>query len=209
IVYKIPYDVSFEEAGLIETLSCCIHIVEEADIKMSDVVVIIGGGAMGLIIVQLVRNKGAKRIILSEPFDFKRELALKFGADIVVDPMDENLASSVRKVSAYGANIVIEGLGLPETIEESLTLLGKKGTLVLPGLCPEDKKVNISPYQITTNEITIKGTFLNPFSFSRSVDQISKIQSAPLLTGTFPLSQIKEAMEEAERGNQIKIIVKP
>ena len=209
IVYKIPDDIPFEKAGLIETLSCSIHVIEEANIKFGDVVVIIGGGAMGLISLQLIRQKGAGSIILSEPVEFKKKLALKLGADIVIDPMREDLVSSVRKVSKHGANVVIEGIGLPETIEESLKMLAKKGTLVLPGLCPEDKTANIHPYQITRDEITIKGTFLNPFSFGRAVDEISKIVSAPLITASFSLNNIKEAMEEAEGGNQIKIIIKP
>ncbi len=209
IVYKIPDDNSFEEAGLIETLSCSIHVIEEANIKFGDVVVIIGGGAMGLILLQLVKQKGAELIILSEPVEFKRKLAMELGADIVVDPMREDLVSSVRKASKYGANVVIEGIGLSETIEQSLKMLAKKGTVVLPGLCPEDKRVNIRPYQITRDEITIKGTFLNPFSFARAVDLISKIVRAPLITSSYPLSSIKEAMEQAEKGNQIKIIIKP
>ena len=209
IVYKIPDDVSFEEATLIEPLSCSIHVIEEATIKFSDVVVIIGGGAMGLLMLQLARQKGAKQIILSEPIESKRELALKLGADIVVDPVSENLVSIVKKVSKYGANVVIEGIGLPSTIEESFKMLAKKGILVLPGICPEEKNVNISPYQITRDEIIIKGTFLNPFSLSKAVYQILKITTAPLITSSYDLGNIKEAFEEVEKVNQVKLIIKP
>ena len=208
IVHKIPDDISFEEATLIEPLSCSIHVIEEANIKFGDVVVIIGGGAMGLLMLQLVKQKGAKLIILSEPIEFKRELALRLGADIVVDPINENLVSIVKKVSKYGANVIIEGIGLPRVIEESLKILARKGVLVLPGLCSENKKVNISPYQITRDEIIIKGTFLNPFSFSKAVDQISEITTTPLITGSYNLDNIKKAIEEAEKGNQIKVIIK-
>ncbi|MCL5069344.1 MAG: zinc-dependent alcohol dehydrogenase family protein [Actinobacteria bacterium] len=209
IVYKIPSDVSFEEATLIEPLSCSIHVIEESNIKFGDIVLIIGGGTMGLILLQLVKQKGAKLIILSEPLEFKRELALKLGADIVIDPINENLVSSVKRVSRHGANVIIEGIGLPETIEESFKILPRKGTLILPGLCPENKKINISPYQITKDEITIKGTFLNPFSFSRAIDKISTITATPLITNIYTLNNIKEAIEEAAKGDQIKIIIKP
>lgn len=209
IVYKIPDNISFEEATLIEPLSCSIHIIEEANIKFGDFIVIIGGGAMGLLMLQLVKQKGAKITILSEPVKFKRELALRLGADIVVDPMNENLVSSVRKTSKYGANVIIEGIGLPRVIEESLKILARKGILVLPGLCLENKKVNIFPYQITRDEITIKGTFLNPFSFSKAIGQISEITTGPLITGIYDLGNIKKAVEEVEKGNQIKVIIKP
>ncbi|MCK5156489.1 MAG: zinc-dependent alcohol dehydrogenase family protein [Spirochaetales bacterium] len=209
LVYKIPDDVSFGQAALIETLSCCIHIIEEADIKVSDTVVIIGGGAMGLILLQLARKKGAAGIILSEPVESKRQIALKLGADIAIDPTRQDLASVVRSMSKQGANVVIEGLGLPDTIEESLTLLAKKGRLILPGFRLEERKIHISPYFLTTNEITIKGVFLNPFSFSKAVDQVSNLECDLIITGNYPLEQINEAMKEAEKGNQIKLIIKP
>lgn len=209
IVHKIPDSITFEEATLIEPLSCSIHVVEEANVKFGDIVVVIGGGTMGLILLQLIKQKGAKLIIVSEPVEFKRELAQKLGADIVIDPINEDLISSVRKISRYGANVVIEGIGLPKTVEESIKILNKKGTLVLSGLCPESKTINISPLQIIRDEITIKGAFLNPFSFSRAVDQVSKIDTKCLITGSYALGDIKEAMEEAEKGNQIKIIIKP
>ena len=209
IVYKIPDDVSFEEATLIEPLSCSIYIIEEANIKFGDVVLIIGGGAMGLLLLQLARQKGAKTIILSEPVKLKRELGLKLGADIVIDPINEKLVPAVKRVSKHGANVVIEGIGFPTTIEESLKIVSDKGMLILAGLCSEDKTVNISPYQLTKREITIKGTFLNSFSFLKAVDTITEIITAPLITSSYNLDNIKEAMEEAGKGNEIKIIIKP
>ena len=209
ITYKIPDTISFEEATLIEPLSCCIHIIEEANIKFGDFVVIIGGGTMGLILLQLARQKGAGIIILSEPMEFKRELALKLGADFVINPTNESLFSFIKKINRSGANVVIEGIGLTETIKESIEVLNRKGTLVLAGLCSEDKTAIFSPCYIIKNEITIKGTFLNPFSFAKAIEQFSKIITSPLITRIYYLSDINHAMEEAEKSNQIKIIIKP
>ena len=96
-----------------------------------------------------------------------------------------------------------------ETIEQCLAVLSRKGKLILSGLCPEDKTISISPSRLTMDEIIIKGTFLNPFSFATAVDQISTIVRKPLITSCYPLDDIKKAMEEAEKGNQIKIIIKP
>ena len=209
IVYKIPDNISFEDAGLLETLSCCIHIIEETGIRAGDIVVIIGGGAMGLLILQLARQKGAGLVILSEPVEFKRKLALKLGADIVVDPAREDPVLCVKRLSRYGANAVIEGVGLSATIEQAFAMLDKKGTLILAGLCPEYEKVNVSPYQVTRNEITVKGAFLNPFSFARAVSQISKIDRTDLITGRYPLDAIVEAIAEAQKGNHVKVVIKP
>lgn len=209
LVHKIPDQVSFQEAALIETLSCCIHIVDAAGIRIGDTVVIIGGGAMGLMLVQLARQKGAGQIVVSEPVEFKRKLAVELGADLGVNPLNEDLPAAVRKINPYGANVVIEGVGLPAAIEQACNMLARHGMLVLAGLCPENKTVPVCPYRITRDEITVKGAFLNPFSFARAIDCLGRIAKDRLITGTYPLNAVAKAMEAAQSGNNVKIVINP
>ena len=209
LVHKIPDHVSFQEAALIETLSCCIHIIAEAGIRTGDTVAIMGGGAMGLMLVQLARQKGAGQIVVSEPVEFKRKLVVELGADRGVDPLNEDLPATVRQMNPYGANVVIEGVGLPAAIEQAFNMLARRGTLVLAGLCPENKTVPVCPYRLTRDEINVKGAFLNPFSFARAIDCLGHIDKSKLITGTYPLSAVAEAMEAAQGGNHVKIVINP
>ncbi len=90
-VYKISDKLSFEEAAMAEPLSCCLHGIDLCNIETGDTVLVIGGGPIGLIMLQLARNAGASKVILSEPVSEKRELALNLGADMVINPIEQNV----------------------------------------------------------------------------------------------------------------------
>ena len=189
IVHKIPDTISFEEATLIETLSCSIHVVEEANIRFGDVVVIIGGGAMGLILLQLVRQKGAGLIVLSEPVEGKRNLALKLGADVV-----------------------IEAVGTPQTIELAIRLARKSGRIIIFGFAPEREKASFIPFDVLSKELTIMGSWVNPYTFSRSLDILSagKIDVKSLVSLNVPLDNIMDgfsAMQEKPKGFMKALVV--
>ena len=85
-VYKIPDNVSFEEAAFGEPLACAVHGVDLAGIRQGDVVLVLGAGGMGNLITQLAAQAGASQVIVSEPIAFRRERALENGATHVIDP---------------------------------------------------------------------------------------------------------------------------
>ncbi|MEW9671081.1 alcohol dehydrogenase catalytic domain-containing protein, partial [Ammoniphilus sp. 3BR4] len=94
---KIPDHVPFEQAVVVEPLACCINGQRKANVSMNDTVVIIGGGPIGLMHVQLAKAAGARQVILSEPIDHRREKALIAGADLVVNPEVDSLHDLVMK----------------------------------------------------------------------------------------------------------------
>src|SRR5271169_4270169 len=94
-VYILPQAMIPEVAVFIEPVSCAIHGIDLAKIKTGDTVVIVGGGTIGLIMLQLVRLAGAARIVVVEPLQQKRLLATELGADIVLNPMEDNVQSVI------------------------------------------------------------------------------------------------------------------
>lgn len=89
-----------EHGAMTEPLACCIHGIDRAALRSGDIVCIIGGGAIGLLMVQLARLSGASHVILSEPVQARRDIALQIGADAVIDPLQENLCARVKKSPA-------------------------------------------------------------------------------------------------------------
>jgi 2-desacetyl-2-hydroxyethyl bacteriochlorophyllide A dehydrogenase len=210
IAYPIPKSVSFKQAVLIEPLSCCLHAIDEANIRAGDIVAIIGGGTMGLISLELCRNAGVKKIILSEPIEKKKKLAKKLGASTVCSPLKGNLSSTVKSLSPRGADVIIDNVGRPDTIKEAFRSLRRKGRLILSGLVLQKFDLPISPFEITKNEIEIKGAFLNPGTFVRAIKAIKtkKIKAQSLITHEFPLGDINKAFETAKKEEAIKVVVK-
>lgn len=210
LVYKIPENISSSEAIFIETISCCLHAIDKAEINAGEKVLILGAGAVGLIMLQLVKRIASK-VFISEPMENKRKIALELGADIAINPMSEDITSIIKKeTNEHGIDKIIDCSGKIEAVKNSIKMLKRGGTLVLSALYPKLAELQINPMEILQNEITIKGSFLNPFTYSRSIDILSnnKIKVKQLITHRFKLNEIEKAYKIFPKGEAIKILIK-
>lgn len=209
-VFKLKEEVTFEAAAMCEPVGCCVHGIDQANIKAGDVVMIIGGGAIGLIMMQLARISGASTVIVSEPIAEKREKALALGADYAVDPMAANAVEELRKTQEMPKiNVVIECVGRPETMQDALKYAGRGATVVFFGLTEPDCEIPLNPYQVFQKELTITSSFVNPYTHSRAVDLINggKLKLEELISDIIPLDEIEKAF--VIRGKNGKMIIKP
>ncbi|MDW7655892.1 MAG: zinc-dependent alcohol dehydrogenase family protein [Bacillota bacterium] len=168
IVYKVGDELSFEQAAMSEPVACCLHGLDLAQIKAGDTVMIIGGGTIGMIMLQLARISGAARIILSEPVAAKRELGLKLGADKVVNPLDECIEDILRDNNII-VNVGIECVGNPKTMLDTIKYTGKGGHVMLFGLTSPECEIPVKPYEIFQKELTIRASFINPYTQERAI----------------------------------------
>ena len=116
-VHQIPDHVSFKQAALLEPLACVIHGNDLADIRLSDNVVIVGAGPIGLLHLQLAKHRGAGKVIVTDVSDVRLERARKLGAENTVNAEKENQVQKVMELTGgLGADVAIEAVGLPETL---------------------------------------------------------------------------------------------
>jgi 2-desacetyl-2-hydroxyethyl bacteriochlorophyllide A dehydrogenase len=209
LVYKISSTTSFIEATFVEPLSCCLHVINEANIHVGDFVAIIGGGTMGLLGLQLCNKAGAHPIILSEPVQQKRELAERLGATRTCDPTKGDLPALIRSMSTHGADIVVDNVGNERTLKDAITSLRRKGKLVLSGLS-KTESFPFSAVDIVKHEIEIRGAFLNPHTFSRAIDIIESkaIDVHALITHQFALEDLDKALITLESNQAVKIVMR-
>lgn len=210
-VYKLKKDVSFEVAAMCEPVGCCVHGIDQANIKVGDVVLIIGGGAIGMIMMQLAKLSGASAVIVSEPIESKREMALRLGADYAINPMEENaLENLLRQEELAKINVSIECVGRPETMKDALEYAGQGATVVFFGLTAPDCEIPLKPYQVFQKELTITASFVNPFTHSRAVDLINshKLKLEELISDRIPIDDIEKAFTDI-RGKNGKMMIIP
>lgn len=211
----LPLDraIPLEQWALMEPVSCCLHGIDVAGVKPGDRVIILGGGSIGLILLQLARCAGASQAIVSEPQERKRVLAEQLGADATVDPvaLGDGLTEAVREITGGGAEVVIEAAGLPATARAALALACKGGTVLFFGVCPQNLEVPVRPYWVYHNEVTIKGTFTNPLTDSRAVRLLSsgRVRTEPLISHRFALDDLQVGLDAVRRGETVKAIVMP
>jgi len=208
-LYRIPEGFTPEQSAFVEPVSCAIHGIDLARIMTGDSVVILGGGTIGLIMLQLARAAGASRIIVAEPLAHKRELAKELGGDTVLDPAD--LAAAVKDLTGVGADVVIECVGSPRTAALAVDLARRGGTVEFFGVCPLGATIPLEPNAVYFKELTIVGSYVNPFTFARSIAllQSGRVRVDRFTIDTFPLDGVHDALAYQREGRTIKSIIRP
>ena len=208
---KIPDQLSFEQAVITEPLACCINGQRKANVKMGDVVVVIGGGPIGLMHVQLAKIAGARKVILSEPIDHRRAKALLAGAEYAVNPEVESLQDIVfNETEGLGADVVIMAIGIPFLVNTSASLLKKGGTLNLFAGFTNGVLSEIDPNIIHYNEITINGTSaLTRADYHKALSLLAsgQINTDVIITTGYSLENIEQAILDVKNGNHMKTVI--
>ena len=211
-VYKIPDDMSWGDAALVEPVSCVVNGVRRAGIRPGDSVVIIGAGPIGLIWTALAKKRGAGRIIVSEVMEKRKKMAEKLGADVIIDPTQEDPVERVKELTnGRGANIAVEVVGRPVTVRQAIQMLAYGGRAVLFGTCPMDAQVSITPYDIMRHEKEIVGSFIANFTFAPAIQIMYNklVPSDVLITHEFKVEEIHKAFQTHRSGESIKILIRP
>jgi 2-desacetyl-2-hydroxyethyl bacteriochlorophyllide A dehydrogenase len=192
--YRLPDDFDLSLASFAEPLSCCLRGIEHADIKPGNTVVIIGGGSIGLLMVQLVRNAGAAKIILIEPDLIKRNLGIELGADYAFSPTNDNLSEVIKDSTQSQTDVIIECVGKSETVELAVKLACKGSKIVIFGLAPLDHNVTLNLQYLFKNELIILNSYLNPFTFRPAINLLiaGKINVQKLITNQIVLKNINK-----------------
>jgi 2-desacetyl-2-hydroxyethyl bacteriochlorophyllide A dehydrogenase len=209
-VYPLPKDLSLEVAALAEPLSCCLHTLSLSGIRPGDSVAVVGAGTIGLMLLQLARRAGATRVLVSEPSPAKREMASRLGADVVVDPLHEDLQTAARDMSGgHGVDVALEAVGARQTVIDAIALPRRGGTVVLMGVASPTTEVPLRPFDMFERELTIKSAYIREFEFQRTLELLPVLELQGLVTDRFALSKAVEAVANVKSGHGIKTVVSP
>jgi L-iditol 2-dehydrogenase len=153
--------------------------------------------------LQMAKIYGAFPIVVSEPDKTKHQLAIRLGGDQVITP--EELSQN-----PIGFDFVIECVGRKESMEQAVKMAKKGGNILLFGVSKPDMKIEISPFDIFSKELTIKGSFINPYTHDQAISlvQQGKIQIKPLLSHHFKLEDLPTIMNDYRKMNVKKGIIR-
>jgi (R,R)-butanediol dehydrogenase/meso-butanediol dehydrogenase/diacetyl reductase len=209
-VYLLPDDISLEVGSFLEPVSVAVHAIDRANVRTGGSVAICGGGPIGLLCLEMALRAGAARTLLSEPVATKRELAKKLGADVTVDPFNEDLEAAGKKLTdGRGFDTVIDASGNVAAAKQAVGLADNGGTILWAAVYGKDVEIAVSPFLMYAKELTITSTFVSPYSFPRALAMLPKLELQPLITDIVPLAEIRKAFELHKAGKSIKILVKP
>lgn len=197
-LHKVDNNLPWEEVVLAEPYTIGAQAVWRGNVQPGDFVFIHGSGPIGICILKLAKLAGATVMIS----DIKKErlaFAEENGADYIVHAGDENVLEKLLDVTnGEGANVVIDAVCLPFTVEQSVQMASVAGTIVILGF--DERHSQIPQLPITKKELTIVGSRLQTNQFAKVVQLLNegKLRSNGLITHRFSVDQAQEAFTFVE-----------
>lgn len=210
-VYKLGNNTTFEQGAMTEPVACCLHGIDMCNIQPGSSVVVIGGGMIGLLMLQLARLAGAARTALLEPVESKREVAKKLGADVCIDPIHEDVKAVLAENGMKWVNTVIECVGRTSTIEQAIDIVGNKGTVMMFGLTKPDDAISLKPFEVFQKEIELKASFINPYTQKRALELIDsgRLDVSSMVYEVAGLDDLADILAKPELRANGKYIISP
>lgn len=190
ILYKVPEEVTFTQAAMVEPVAVAAHAVELASVGWNDSVVVVGAGMIGLFVIQVLRSKGCGKIIVVDIETEKLEMAKKLGADYIFNQKTDNVKQEIIALTSNrGADCSFEVVGIDATVETAIESVRKGGTVTLIG--------NLSPFvrlplqTVVTRQIRLQGSCAICGEYQAVLDMIARkqIDVNSLLSAEAPLSE--------------------
>jgi L-iditol 2-dehydrogenase len=211
-MFKIPDDMSFVNAALLEPLTCATYGIEESNIHLGDTVVVNGVGPIGLLFVKLATLKGA-RVIATDMSEKRLEIAKKLGASEVINVSKvEDQVKAVIDLTEdkRGVDVAIEAVGLPQTWEKTIDMARKGGTVLLFGGPPGGTTVTIETQVLHYSQLTIKGVFnTTPRHVAAAFELLKQgvVKAEDFVGNEYRLEDVEKAILNHKEGNVIKNVI--
>ncbi|MGC8832599.1 MAG: zinc-dependent dehydrogenase [Armatimonadota bacterium] len=213
-VNRIPDHVAAKHACIAEPLACVINGQELSSVGLGQNVVIIGAGPIGCMHVALAKALGAAKVILCEVSQPRLEMAKAFGADVYINPANEDAVQRVKEeTEGRGADVVIVAAPSGAAQEQALRMAAKRGRVNFFGGLPKDKPtITLDSNLVHYNELFVHGAADSTPRQNRIAAELiasGRINAQALVTHTVPLEGITEGIGIAERGEGLKVVVEP
>ena len=197
----MPDGLPSEAAALTEPLACALHAVDLGGLRPGERALVLGAGPIGMLCTMLLVASGASEVLVSEPNRGRRDRVRRVGGK-PVDP---------ESVSEAMADRVFECVGRPETMRAAVGAAAPGGTIMWVGVAPADAEVHVKPYDVFNRELTIRGSYTNPYVMERALALLAsgRLDWQAIVTHRFPLSDFEEAWTVHSEGSGLKVSVQP
>lgn len=211
-MFKLAYELSYEEGTFLEPISCCIESINLVGVKEGDRILVVGAGVMGLLHLIMLRDIASK-IIVSDLMKYRRELALELGADRVIDPMSEDLKEIILgETDGIGVDKCFMCADVPQMVELLCQVVRRRGVINLFASSIKDEKSLIDPNILHYKEVILSGSHsstLEQFYDSIEVVNKGKERIVKLITHLLSIQETRQAIDLYLRHEAIKVIIKP
>jgi L-iditol 2-dehydrogenase len=212
IMHRLPGDISFAEAAMVEPLAVAVHAVSLSEINENSTVLVVGAGMIGILVMQALRAANCSRIYISDIDDTRLRLAEQLGATATINAKKADTAAEIHGLtSGTGVDVALEAVGNSVAIKTAIDSVRKGGIVTLIG--------NISPtveiplQAVVSRQIRLQGSAASSGEYPQCIDLLARgaVRVKPLITAITPLEEGPRWFERLHSGepNLIKIILTP
>ena len=209
---KLPDNVRFDEASLIEPLACCIKAWKKCNFQKGDDIAVLGAGPAGLMHVLLAMAFGAGKIFVIDINDFRLSFAKKYGVQVFNAIFDKDLANDIKlNTGGIGADICIVATGSTKALIQSFGLTRRGGNIILFGVPPKGSQISYDVSKLYSNEHSLIPSYAaSEIETNQALKLITekRIDIQSLITHRFHISKAAEAVKCAHEANDaMKVII--
>lgn len=208
---KLPDDIDDFDAVLVEPAACVVKSLRRSGLRPGESVLIIGLGIMGMMHVQLARHRGARMIIGADLFENRARRARQLGADHGIVVAGDNLVDQVREITSGAmVDVVVVGPGTSRAIASGIAAAGKAATIVQFTATPPEDEILLRPHDLYFNETRLIPSYsCGPDDTRQALELIRQgvLSARELITHRFPLANICEAYQQAQKPDSLKVVV--
>lgn len=199
-LYAFDPSISYEEAALAEPFSIAVNILEQANITSGDNLLIVGGGTIGLSVLQVAKGLGAN-VMLTDIIPEKLAIAKQMGANAVVSSKFESLSEAASAFAPIGFDVLVDAVGVAPILQQCIDLAAPRARIVCIGF--DTRPAEISPVKLTKKELTIVGSRMNCRRFPTVIKKLTdrKIDAAKMISKKYAIDNIQTAFEETLADN--------
>ncbi|NOY65515.1 MAG: alcohol dehydrogenase catalytic domain-containing protein [Nitrospirae bacterium] len=209
---KLPEEISYEDATLIEPVACVVKSFRRSRIKEGDTIAVLGLGVMGMIHILLARHYGAEKVIGIDRVPFRLNRARELGADLVIDFVKSNVVAEIKdNTERGGADVVIVGPNSVRAMTDGLRIVAPGGTVVFFTPAKPGEMLQIDPNELYFKDITITTSYsCGPDDTKEALGLIDKglIRAEHLVTHRFRIEDTQKAYQlVADAGDSLKALI--
>ncbi|EYT54624.1 L-threonine 3-dehydrogenase [Leucobacter sp. UCD-THU] len=207
--YRVSDETPMEHIVVAEPLGCVLNGVHKAGVRPGEAAVVVGGGPIGLLAVMVLRLLGAGEIVIVEPSEERRNVALELGATVGVDPRAVDVVSAVREATGgLGPTLIYEAVG--SQLDAAVSMAADEARIVVVGI-NSAVRAGFAPTDIVTKELSIHGAFLMRNTMREALDLIESgaIPIGEIVSHVLPLEEVHEGMRLARAGEALKVVFTP
>jgi L-iditol 2-dehydrogenase len=210
VAYRLPPGIEPAIGALTEPLACCVHSMDRLEPRSGLPILVSGCGPAGAMLVALAAASGLSAIVVADTRRDRRDLAIRMGADAVLDPTADGFREQALALTAgEGFPYLVDAVGHPAILETSIALAGRGARILVFGVAAPDATAVIRPNEIYTKELTILGSAVNPYTHHRAVGLLHKLPLHEIKVKTFPLSRAADALQAVRDGRYDKVQLVP